>query len=88
MLDHWLEQEIAQGVQHDDTLHHERPLYHGEYPRSKVGDDIPRPRLLYHQSVTVCMKYVLGVLEGRKEMFYLTTHSTHFIYGYMASDIW
>ena len=25
---------------------------------------------------------------GRKEMFYLTTHSTHFIYCYMASDIW
>ena len=25
---------------------------------------------------------------GRKEMFYLTTHSTHFIYDYMASDIW
>ena len=25
---------------------------------------------------------------GRKEMFYLTTHSTHFIYGYVASDIW
>ena len=24
----------------------------------------------------------------RKEMFYLTTYSTHFIYGYMASDIW
>ena len=24
----------------------------------------------------------------RKEMFYLTTHSTHFIYGYMVSDIW
>ena len=21
-----------------------------------------------------------------KEMFYLTTHSTHFIYGYMASE--
>ena len=27
-------------------------------------------------------------MEGRKEMFYLMTHSTHFIYGYMASDIW
>ena len=27
-------------------------------------------------------------MEGRKEMFYLTTHSTHFIYGYMASAIW
>ena len=23
-----------------------------------------------------------------KETFYLTTHSTHFIYGFMASDIW
>ena len=22
------------------------------------------------------------------KVFYLTTHSTHFIYGYMASDIW
>ena len=27
-------------------------------------------------------------IEGEREMFYLTTHSTHFIYGYMASDIW
>ena len=26
--------------------------------------------------------------EGRKEMFYLTMHSTHFTYGYMVSDIW
>ena len=24
----------------------------------------------------------------RMNVFYLTTHSTHFIYGYMASDIW
>ena len=24
----------------------------------------------------------------KKEMFYLTTYSTHFIYAYMASDIW
>ena len=29
--------------------------------------------------------HLQGGLEG---MFYLTTHSTHFIYGYMASDIW
>ena len=28
------------------------------------------------------------ILEREREMFYLTTHSTHFIYGYMASDIW
>ena len=25
--------------------------------------------------------------EREREMFYLTTHSTHLIYGYMASDI-
>ena len=37
-----------------------------------------------------CCVYVsiLSWKEGRNEMFYLTTHSTHFIYGYMASDIW
>ena len=27
-------------------------------------------------------------LQREREMFYLTTHSTHFIYAYMASDIW
>ena len=27
-------------------------------------------------------------LKQRKELFYLTMHSTHFVYGYMASDIW
>ena len=26
--------------------------------------------------------------KRERELFYLTTHSTHFIYGYMASDIW
>ena len=33
-------------------------------------------------------KKSLYVREREREMFYLTTHSTHFIYGYMASDIW
>ena len=27
-------------------------------------------------------------IKKEREMFYLTTHSTHFIYGYMVSDIW
>ena len=27
-------------------------------------------------------------LFKKEEMFYLTTHSTHLIYGYMASDLW
>ena len=35
-------------------------------------------------SLCVCV----CVREREREMFYLTTHSTHFIYGYMASDIW
>ena len=26
--------------------------------------------------------------EREREFFYLTRHSTHFIYGYTASDIW
>ena len=32
--------------------------------------------------------YYLPPVDREREMFYLTTHSTHFIYGYMASDIW
>ena len=35
-----------------------------------------------------CCSHSVKNKEGRKEMFYLTTHSTHFIYGYMASDVW
>ena len=27
-------------------------------------------------------------VERERNVFYLTMHSTHFIYGYMASDIW
>ena len=30
---------------------------------------------------------LLYMWAGRKEMFYLTTHSTHFIYSYMSSDV-
>ena len=31
---------------------------------------------------------VPSFLHVRKEMFYLTMRSTHFIYGYMVLDIW
>ena len=34
------------------------------------------------------LTYVYLFVLREREMFYLTTHSTHFIYGYMASDIW
>ena len=30
----------------------------------------------------------VGRREREREMFYLTMHSTHFIYGYMVSDLW
>ena len=33
-------------------------------------------------------KYRKFAKKERKEMFYLMTHSTHFIYSYMVSDIW
>ena len=42
----------------------------------------------YMQRMTNMQQAQQPVWEGRKETFYLTMHSTHFIYGYMASDIW
>ena len=35
----------------------------------------------------MCVDGGIGVKGGRKEMFYLTIHLTHFGYGYMALDI-
>ena len=54
-------------------------------PHAEVDDRIIRLLLLMVDFI--CMQFTF-CLEGRKEMFYLMTHSTHFIYGYMASDIW
>ena len=45
--------------------------------------DLLGSRVYSHQPRLTTLDYL-----RRKEMFYLTTHSTHFIYGYMASDIW
>ena len=36
---------------------------------------------------TAILMFTVSYDEGRKEMFYLKMHSTHFIYGYMASDV-
>ena len=53
--------------------------------------------LTYQNSIQV-NQYAFWIMQPRhglqvkssskKEKFYLTTHSTHFMYGYMASDIW
>ena len=61
-----------------------------------VGTKIPK-YCLVGETVAVVTKIaslatgrniLSGYVLGRKEMFYLTTHSTHFIYGYVASDMW
>ena len=36
-------------------------------------------------NIVITSKYIL-ISERRKEMFHLMTHSTHFIYGYIALD--
>ena len=43
----------------------------------------------HHERTLLPWSYISLIERKReREMFYLTTHSTHFIYGYMASDIW
>ena len=39
-------------------------------------------------SLSLFVNQMSYTISREREMFYLTTHSTHFIYGYMASDIW
>ena len=36
---------------------------------------------------TITVLLISIIRKGRKEMFYLTTHSTHFIYGYMVAHV-
>ena len=45
---------------------------------------------MFKNSLATSFKYFRIVYQclREREMFYLTMHSTHFIYGYMASDIW
>ena len=70
----------------DDPSHHERTLYHGATSRSMC-------LFRDHRSIASISRICIFSLRfscyaREREMFYLTTHSTHFIYGYMASDIW
>ena len=51
-----------------------------DHQHHDLGEDRARARFLVRWHV--CWQ------TREREMFYLTTHSTHFIYGYMASDIW
>ena len=53
--------------------------------RSQVYNSVGYSKSLHFIN---CFNELNKLLEGRKEIFYLKTHSTHFIYGYMASNIW
>ena len=73
VVEHWLEWEIAQWV------HHEGP-YQGATSRSRI----------WNNNILITVKHhsVKKTWDGRKEMFYLTTYVTPFIYIHMASDTW
>ena len=47
---------------------------------------LPIPARVNYKILSTTYRFVHGTRE--REMFCLTTHSTHFIYGYMTSDIW
>ena len=58
----------------------------------ETADLLPARRVPQQHPAVFDTRRLQGTREGwrerEREMFYLTTHSTHFIYGYMASDIW
>ena len=52
-------------------------------------DRLDRMKLVRNHTIPIILPSGKNILiEREREMFYLTTHSTHFIYGYIASDIW
>ena len=61
--------------------------YHRDKPVHSIQNVRVKGLMLLFTDNARCMKGMeYYLIEGRKEMFYLTTHSTHFIYGYMASE--
>ena len=62
-----------------------------DHSDSEKGNPLPPHRLLFpinSKGSFICTIPQTVVIMRERVMFYLTTHSTHFIYGYMASDIW
>ena len=58
-----------------------------ELPTSEIWGSFFDYRVPHTQKFRTYLNHLPGIFRERT-MFYLTTHSTHFIYGYMASDIW
>ena len=60
----------------------------GEREKNVLFNDVLSTFYLWLYGLRHMLRTILIVRKEReREMFYLTTHSTHFIYGYMASDI-
>ena len=59
----------------------QRPIH-----RQAHRHTLKKKKLIYN--ITIDKGIQTTPMEERKEIIYLTTHSTHFIYGYMASGIW
>ena len=76
------------GVSH---LQHISPLNRIKYGVHVFGKQYTTPIESHQWNRVPSVKYEIiitaSIQERRKEMIYLTTHSTHFIYGYMSSDI-
>ena len=81
---------VADEVDHAQTAGGERPqvavLDQVRVVQVQVGEHRLRQRVALqpgHLSITAQLEKT-----GTKQTFHLTTHATHFIYGYMASNIW
>ena len=62
-------------------------IYFARLPETKtITYNIGLPRVF--RTTRLGLLFLLFLPYTRKVMFYLTTYSTHFIYGNMASDIW
>ena len=60
-------------------------MWHWTYGKGKEGN------VLFNDTLNTFYLWLCGIghmVKERKEMCYLMTHSTHFIYGYVALDIW
>ena len=94
VVEHWLEREISQWVHHEGSIRRPAASWEDTLPWSYISLLETRRVRQTELYITLAgtrnssMGSELRCSEGRKEMFYLTTHSAHFIYGYMGSNIW
>ena len=75
----------AQGAEYPRSL----SVNQSRLPFRRYGPPRTRPRC-YERDRRYLFDSAVETDEGKegRKCFYLTTHSTHFIYGYMASNIW